>query len=165
MMLKLRKNTLLIDQFKLKCSVGKGGIRKKIKEGDKITPKGIFNLGPLYYRSDKIKFVKSKLILKKIKKNMGWCDDPNSKLYNRPIKIPKNYKYSHEKLYRKENTYDIILVLNFNRSPIKAGKGSAIFVHVAKKNYKPTEGCIALKKKNLKRIIEKINKKTIFEVC
>ena len=160
MMLKLRKNTLLIDQFKLKCSVGKGGIRKKIKEGDKITPKGIFNLGPLYYRSDKIKFVKSKLILKKIKKNMGWCDDPNSKLYNRPIKIPKNYKYSHEKLYRKDSKYDFVIPIKYNFSkPIK-NKGSAIFLHISKKNYSSTEGCIAISKSHIKKLLMLISSST-----
>ncbi len=163
MMLKLRKNTLLIDQFKLKCSVGKGGIRKKIKEGDKITPKGIFNLGPLYYRSDKIKFVKSKLILKKIKKNMGWCDDPNSKLYNRPIKIPKKYKYSHEKLYRKDSKYDFVIPIKYNFSkPIK-NKGSAIFLHLTD-SYKPTDGCVALKFKDFLVMINLINKNSKIQI-
>ena len=154
MHIKVKNKTLFMKDYKVKCAVGKRGIGIKKKEGDFITPIGkIKILFMLYPKINKFP----------IKKNMAWCNEPNSKSYNKLIYLPSEYKY--EKLYRKENTYDIILVLNFNRSPIKAGKGSAIFVHVAKKNYKQTEGCIALEKKNLKRIIEKINKKTIFEVC
>ena len=159
----INKKFLTYDQYKVKCAVGKRGIGIKKKEGDFITPIGKFKILFMLYRKDRVGSIKSKINKFPIKKNMAWCNDPDSKFYNKLINLPSAYKY--EKLYRKENTYDIILVLNFNRSPIKAGKGSAIFVHVAKKNYKPTEGCIALKKKNLKRIIEKINKKTIFEVC
>jgi len=93
---------------------------------------------------------------------MGWCDDPKSKKYNKLIRLP--FKGSAEKLYRGDNTYDIILVLNYNLNPIRKGKGSAIFIHVAKKNYKNTLGCIAVSKKNLKKIIKKINKSTIVNI-
>ena len=93
---------------------------------------------------------------------MGWCDDPKSKKYNKLIKIP--FKGSAEKLYRKDNTYDIILVLNFNLNPVRKNKGSAIFIHVARKNYKRTEGCIGVSKKDLKKIVSKINKKTIVNI-
>ena len=85
---------------------------------------------------------------------MGWCDDPNSKKYNKLINLPFNFKY--EKFFKKENTYDIILVLNYNMNPIKKNKGSAIFIHVAKKNYKKTKGCIAIGKIQLLKIIKKI---------
>ena len=85
---------------------------------------------------------------------MGWCDDPLSKDYNKLIKIPSEYNY--EKLYKKDNVYDIILVLNYNMNPVVKNKGSAIFIHVTKANYKKTEGCVAIKKdsslKNYKRI-------------
>ena len=130
------KDTLLIDDFKFKCSIGKKGFCNKKVEGDLTTPKGIFNLGNIYYRSDRIKKPFTKLKSIKIKKNMGWCDDPNSEQYNTLIKLPSKFKY--EKLYKKENIYDIILVLNYNMSPIIKNKGSAIFIHVAKKNYKKT---------------------------
>ena len=89
---------------------------------------------------------------------MGWCDDPQSKKYNRLIKLPSSNSY--EKLYKKENIYDIILVLNYNMNPIVKGKGSAIFIHVAKKNYKKTEGCVALKKIDLLKILKQLKKKT-----
>jgi L,D-peptidoglycan transpeptidase YkuD (ErfK/YbiS/YcfS/YnhG family) len=89
---------------------------------------------------------------------MGWCDDPNSKKYNQLIKLPS--KYTHEKLYRQDNLYDLVIVLNYNMIPIIKNKGSAIFIHVAKKNYKKTAGCIALKKKHLVKLIKNIKNKT-----
>ena len=89
---------------------------------------------------------------------MGWCDDPRSKKYNKLIKLPFNY--SHEKLYKKENAYDIILVINYNMNPVKKKKGSAIFIHVASKSYKKTKGCVAIKKTELLKIIKEIKKNT-----
>ena len=88
--------------------------------------------------------------------------DPRSKKYNKLVKLPN--KYSAEKLYRKDNTYDIILVLNYNCNPVRKGKGSAIFIHVARKDYSNTLGCIAVSKRNLKKIIKKINKSTIVNI-
>ena len=94
----------------------------------------------------------------KIKKNMGWCDDPRSRNYNQLINLPSNYR--HEKLFKKENTYDIVLVLNYNMRPIKKNKGSAIFIHVSKKNFKKTQGCVAIQKRYLLKIVKEIKKNT-----
>jgi L,D-peptidoglycan transpeptidase YkuD (ErfK/YbiS/YcfS/YnhG family) len=85
---------------------------------------------------------------------MGWCDDPKSYFYNRLVKIPN--KFSYEKLYRKDSLYNIIIVLDYNLNPIIKNKGSAIFIHVANKNYKSTQGCIALKQNDLLKLIELI---------
>jgi L,D-peptidoglycan transpeptidase YkuD (ErfK/YbiS/YcfS/YnhG family) len=93
---------------------------------------------------------------------MGWCDDVSSKRYNKQIKINKSI--SHEKLYRKDNIYDVIVVLNYNLNPIINGKGSAIFLHVAKKNYNKTQGCIALKKNELLYLLSKIKKNTQIKI-
>ncbi len=106
---------LKYKNLKFRCALGKAGIRKKKIEGDNITPKGTFKIIKIYYRNDRIKKISSKFKLIKIKKNMGWCDDPKSKKYNQLIKLPT--KYSHEKLYRKDNIYDLILVLNYNMKP------------------------------------------------
>ena len=144
--------------FKFKCALGKSGIGKKRKEGDNITPKGTFKILKIYYRDDRIKKIYSKIKAFKINNQMGWCDDSNSKKYNQLIKLPS--KYTHEKLHRKDNVYDLVIVLNYNMSPIVKNKGSAIFIHVAKKNYKKTAGCIALKKHNLLRLIKEIKNKT-----
>ena len=89
---------------------------------------------------------------------MGWCDDTRSKNYNKLVKLPSIYNY--ETLYKKENTYDIVVVLNYNMNPVIKNKGSAIFIHVARKNYKKTEGCIALKKIDLLKILREIKKNT-----
>ena len=141
----------------MKCAIGKKGIGNKKKEGDLITPIGVFNIKYILYRKDRVK-VLTKLKKKVIKKNMGWCDDSKSIHYNKPVKLPFTHKY--EKLYRKENIYDIILVLNYNMNPVKKNKGSAIFIHVSKINYKKTEGCVAIKKLNLIKLLREINQNT-----
>ena len=87
---------------------------------------------------------------------MGWCDDPKSKFYNKLVKLPS--KYSHEKLYRKDNIYNIVVVLDYNLNPTIKNKGSAIFIHVAKKNYKTTQGCLGLKQNDLIKLIRIIKK-------
>ena len=93
---------------------------------------------------------------------MGWCNDPKSKNYNKLIKLPSVYNF--EKLFKNNNTYDILIVLNYNMNPTIKNKGSAIFIHVAKKNYKKTEGCIALKKNDLLKIIKKLKKNTLVKI-
>jgi L,D-peptidoglycan transpeptidase YkuD (ErfK/YbiS/YcfS/YnhG family) len=146
-----KSSYLKYKNFRFRCALGKAGIGKKKKEGDNITPKGLYKIVKIYYRKDRIKKVSSKFKLIKITKNIGWCDDPNSEKYNQIINLPT--KYSYEKLYRKDNVYDLILVLNYNMDPVIKKKGSAIFIHVAKKNYQSTQGCIALKKNNLMKLI------------
>ena len=144
--------------YKAKCAIGKRGIGNKRKEGDLITPKGKYKIKYILYRKDRIKRIQSKIKKIAITKRMGWCDDPKSKDYNKLIKLPINYRY--EKLYRKENIYDLILVLNFNMRPIVKKRGSAIFIHIAKKNYKKTEGCVAVNKVSLLKIIKKLKNNT-----
>ena len=158
----INNKILFLDQYKIKCSIGKRGIGTKKKEGDQITPKGKFKIKSILYRKDRVNNFRCKFVKLAIQKNMGWCDDPNSKSYNKLIRFP--FKYNAEKLYRSDNTYDIILILNYNLNPIRKGKGSAIFIHVAKKKFNKTLGCIAISKKDLKKVIKKINKKTILEI-
>ena len=154
----INKKYLTYGIYKVKCALGKRGIGHKKKEGDLITPIGQYKIKFILYRKDRIKKIQSKLKKVIIKKNMGWCDDPNSEKYNKLINLPFNFKY--EKLFKKENTYDIILVLNYNMNPIKKNKGSAIFIHVVKKNYRKTKGCIAIGKTQLLKIIKKIKNNT-----
>jgi L,D-peptidoglycan transpeptidase YkuD (ErfK/YbiS/YcfS/YnhG family) len=153
---------LRFKNLKFRCALGKAGIKKKTIEGDNITPKGIFKLTKIYYRPDKIKKIKTLIKKVKIRKNMAWCDDPNSRFYNKQIKLPT--KFSHEKLYRNDNLYDLIVVLNYNTNPIIRNKGSAIFLHIAKNSYKKTKGCITLKKEHLIKIISKIKKNTKIKI-
>ena len=154
----INKKYLTYDQYKVKCAVGKRGIGSKKKEGDFITPIGQYKIKYILYRKDRIKKISSKLRKITIKKNMGWCDDPKSKQYNKLVNLP--FSYGCERLFKKENIYDIILVLNYNMNPVKKNKGSAIFVHIAKKNYEKTQGCVAVKKLDLLKILKKIKVKT-----
>ena len=157
------KETLLFDEFKFKCSVGKKGFSKNKIEGDYKTPVGIFDLGYIYYRSDRIQKPKSEIKICKIKKNMGWCDDPNSSHYNKLIKIKKNLKSSYEKLYRNDSKYDLFILIKYNYKKVRKNKGSAIFLHLTN-NYSATKGCVAIKKKDFLILIKLINKKTKIKV-
>ena len=154
----IKKNFLLYKNYKLKCAIGKSGIKSKKKEGDLATPKGNFKIGILYYRKYRINIFRSKIKKKIIKKNMGWCDDIKSKKYNREVIFP--FKYSAENLYRKDKIYDLLINIKYNFRPTKKGMGSAIFLHIADKKYKPTKGCIAISKKNFLKIIPFIKKET-----
>ncbi len=162
MLIKLKnKDTLIFDEFKFKCSIGKKGIKKNKYEGDKSTPSGIYELGHLYYRSDRTNKPVTKINTKIIKKNMGWCNDSESKNYNKQIVIKKSD--GHEKLYRKDKKYDILLVIKYNFKKVVKKKGSAIFIHLTT-DYKPTAGCIALSKKDFLILLKLINKKTKIKI-
>ena len=154
------KNTIIIDEFNLKCCIGKNGLKSNKKEGDYSTPKGLFILKKLYFRRDRVDIPKSKIDKKIIKKNMAWCDDPNHKKYNEEIKV--HNKKLNENLYRKDNKYDYIISISHNEKKIP-NKGSAIFIHLTN-NYKPTAGCIALKKKDFEILIKLIDKKTKIKI-
>ena len=154
----IKNHFLLYKGYKLKCSIGKSGVTHLKKEGDLATPKGLFRLGLLYYRKDKIKLLKCKIKKRAIKKDMGWCNDSKSKKYNQEISFP--FKYGAEKLYRKDKIYDIFINIKYNQLPIVKGKGSAIFLHLSNKKYKPTSGCVAIQKKDFLKILPLINNKT-----
>jgi|TARA_B110000114_G_C14847310_1_gene299156 L,D-peptidoglycan transpeptidase YkuD (ErfK/YbiS/YcfS/YnhG family) len=156
------KETLKVDDFYFKCSIGKNGLHSKKKEGDKTTPKGLFSLGKLYYRADRVKKPKTKIQKKIITKNMGWCDDPTSKFYNQEIKIDKlNDKY--ENFFRKDLSYNYLIDIDYNKKRPIAYKGSAIFIHITK-NYKKTAGCIALMEKDFLILLKLIDNKTKIQI-
>tara|TARA_B100000902_G_scaffold397609_1_gene461912 strand:+ start:245 stop:739 length:495 start_codon:yes stop_codon:yes gene_type:complete len=156
------KHTLQIDEFKFKCCIGKKGLTVNKKEGDKKTPKGIFQIEKLYFRKDRIEKPTTLLKCIEIKKDMGWCDDINfPKKYNRLIKIKKKIK--HEKLMRRDNKYDLLVPIKYNFKKPVIGLGSCIFIHLTE-NYKPTAGCIALKKKDLIIVLKLLKKKTKIKI-
>ena len=154
----VKKHSLSYKGYKLKCSIGKSGTTSIKKEGDESTPKGLFDLGLLYYRKDRIKISRCKIKKKEIKKDMGWCDDSRSKKYNKEINFPFNYKA--EKLYRKDKIYDLFINIKYNYKPAIKKRGSAIFLHIANNKYKSTKGCVAISKKDFLKILPLINKKT-----
>ena len=162
MLLKLKnKEHLVIDEFKFKCSIGKKGLKSKKKEGDNCTPIGTFKIGKVYYRPDRVEKPKTVLKTKTIKKNMGWCNDPYNKNYNKEITL--NKKNRGEKLFRKDGRYDILIVIEYNTRKTKPFKGSAIFIHLTT-NYNPTQGCIALKKNDLLVMLKIIKKKSKIKI-
>jgi len=140
------KSSIKLDDFTFKCCVGKNGMTNLKMEGDLKTPKGLFKIENLYFRKDRLEKPNTKLKCIEIRENMGWCDDIKSKNnYNRIIKIPS--KLSHEKLFRKDHKYDLLIPIKYNFNRPILGKGSCIFIHLTN-NYKATKGCIALKKKD-----------------
>ena len=162
MLIKVKnKDKLIVDSFKLKCCIGKSGIKANKIEGDKSTPSGIFHLGNVYYRSDRVKKPLTKLKCVKINKNMGWCNDPLSKFYNKKIKA--NKKIKHENLFRIDYKYNYLIVIKYNYLKTIPNKGSAIFIHLTK-DYKPTAGCIGLKEKDLLILLKLIDTKTKIKI-
>ena len=159
---KKNKGFLIWDDFKFRCAIGKNGIKLRKREGDKATPSGKFFIGKLYYRADRVKKPLTKITTKTIKKNMGWCDDPNSQHYNKEILIKNEVKY--EKLFRNDSLYDYLIVINYNTKKTEPYKGSAIFIHLTK-NYKPTDGCIALKERDFLILTKLINKKSTIKIA
>jgi L,D-peptidoglycan transpeptidase YkuD (ErfK/YbiS/YcfS/YnhG family) len=153
------KHTLQLDEFKFRCCIGKNGLTKNKKEGDKKTPKGTFGIESLYYRKDRLKKPMTFLKCVEIKKNMGWCDDIDfPKKYNKLIKTEKKIK--HEILKRKDHKYDLLIPIKYNFKKPISGLGSCIFIHLTK-DFKPTAGCIALKKNDfliMLRLIKKNSK-------
>ena len=158
----IKNKILSYGNYKVKCAIGKRGIGVKCKEGDLITPKGIYKIAKIFLRKDRIKKFKTKINTFPIKKKMGWCNDPHSKNYNKLINYPFNCTF--EKLFRKDNIYDVVMVLNYNMKPVIKNKGSAIFLHISKKNYAPTEGCIAIRKSHIKKLLMLISKSTKIKI-
>ena len=154
------KNTLIIDDFKFKCCIGKNGLNSNKKEGDYSTPKGLFDIKKLYFRKDRVGTPKCKIIKKIIKKNMAWCDDPKHKKYNEEIQLYTNN--NKESLYRADNIYNYIISISHNHKKIPH-KGSAIFIHLTD-NYKSTAGCVALKKKDFEILLKLIDKKSKIKI-
>ena len=147
MELLVKNNHLFVKDRKLRCALGVNGLTDNKREGDLSTPIGTFQFNKIYFRADRIGdtnfFIDSSII----NKNDGWCDDQKSDFYNQYIQFP--FRESAEHLYREDHVYDIVCVLNYNTSPIIPGRGSAIFLHIAKPGFIGTEGCIAIEKEPL----------------
>ena len=157
MIIKLKnKDKLIVSSFVFKCSIGKNGLKKNKIEGDKSTPIGTFQLGDLYWRPDRVKKPETSLKCIPITKNMKWCNDENSKFYNK--EFTKNIDIRHEKLFRRDYKYNYFILIRYNYKKVVKGKGSAIFIHLTK-NYKKTDGCVALKEKDFLILAKITNKK------
>ena len=129
------------------CAVGRGGILRDKREGDGATPAGRFPFRRLLYRADRISRPMTGLPVERLAESDGWCDDPADPRYNRQVRLP--YPARCERLWREDPLYDVILIIGHNDAPVVPGRGSAVFVHVARSDLAPTEGCVALRPENL----------------
>lgn len=145
-----------------RCAVGKDGCAQEKREGDHKTPMGTFALRECWYREDKVGAPQTGLPLNVIRESDGWCDDAKSPDYNKHIALPSDY--SHEKLWRDDDLYDVVIPIGYNDGPIIPGKGSAVFIHVATPDWQPTEGCVALAKDDLLAILPVLTPKTLIEI-
>lgn len=145
-----------------RCAIGKNGFSADKKEGDGCTPLGAYSLRECWYRADKIAKPDTKLPLKIIHEDDGWCDDPKHPDYNKHVKLP--FSASHEKMCREDDRYDMVIPLGYNDAVIVPGKGSAIFMHVAKPDVSGTEGCVALKAADLLEILRHFDGDTVIEI-
>ena len=156
------KHTLQIDDFYFRCCIGKNGYTRSKREGDNKTPQGVFKIEHLYYRKDRLNRPKTHLKCIQITKKLGWCDDVNfPKKYNKLITVNNSIK--HEKLFRKDHKYNLLIPIKYNFKSPKIGHGSCIFIHLTR-NYKPTAGCVALKKKDFLIMLKLIKKNTKIKI-
>ncbi len=146
-------NTARFGRNRYRCAVGYGGVRADKKEGDGATPAGSWPIRYVLFRPDRIRLPNMKFDVRELKPNDGWCDAPSDPNYNRPVQLP--YAASAETLWRRDGIYDVIAVLGYNDDPVVPGRGSAIFLHIARANYSPTVGCVALARDNLLAFLSK----------
>jgi L,D-peptidoglycan transpeptidase YkuD (ErfK/YbiS/YcfS/YnhG family) len=144
------------------AALGVGGIRRHKREGDGRTPAGRFRLVAVFYRADRTDRPRTGLPLSIIRHDTGWCDDPADRNYNRPIRLP--YRSSHERLWREDGLYDIVVALDFNLRRPQPNAGSAIFLHIAAPGFAPTAGCIAVSEATLRRLLARASRRTVVEV-
>lgn len=135
----------------LRCALGRSGIANRRREGSGATPVGVWPLRQVYYRPDRLARPICGLKVTALGPGMGWCDAPEDAAYNRPISLPFRARAEH--LWRQDGVYDLIIVPGINDDPVIKGEGSALFIHVARRGYQPTEGCIALKQRDLLRML------------
>jgi L,D-peptidoglycan transpeptidase YkuD (ErfK/YbiS/YcfS/YnhG family) len=142
---------LVLGDLAFRCALGASGVTRSKREGDKATPAGRFPLRRVLYRHDRLGAPETALPLSALQPQDGWCDAPDDPRYNQPVALP--YGASHERLWREDHVYDVVVVLGYNDAPAVPGKGSAIFMHVARPGYAPTEGCIALSLQDLEAVL------------
>lgn len=146
----------------MRCSFGKNGFTDNKKEGDHATPIGRFHLRECWFRADRITLLETRLNVKEITQLSGWCDDPAHEKYNLPVSLP--FDASHEKMWRNDQAYDLVIPLGYNDDPVIKNAGSAIFLHLERDNYVPTEGCIALSKTDMLRILPHLDANTVIDM-
>jgi L,D-peptidoglycan transpeptidase YkuD (ErfK/YbiS/YcfS/YnhG family) len=157
-----RRGRLVGPGFDLPCALGRSGPGRAKREGDGRTPIGRYKALAAFYRPDRIRRPATALPLRAIRPELGWADDPRDRLYNRPIPLPASC--GHERMWRDDALYDLVLDLSYNRGPIVPGRGSAIFLHSARPGFGPTEGCIAVDRARIRDLVARIGPATVIAV-
>jgi len=148
------KGILRLGRITVPCALGRSGVVTRKREGDGGTPAGEFELLHVYYRPDRGLPPATALPVEPLTPRSGWCDDPKHRLYNRPVELP--FPAGHEKMWREDRLYDVVVVLDCNLFPAVKGQGSAIFFHIAREAYSPTEGCVAVAPRHMRLLLRKI---------
>ncbi len=157
-----QRGLLVADGLTVPCALGCSGISGRKREGDGATPRGTWRPVAAYWRADRLPRPPTALPIKALKPQDGWCDDPADRRYNRPVRLP--YGGRHERLWRADCLYDVIVVLDFNLARPRKGAGSAIFLHVAGPGFPPTEGCIAVSPQAMRRLLARMDGRTVIAV-
>ena len=157
-----RRGRLRVGAVEIPCALGAGGPVRRKREGDGGTPLGTMRIRGGFYRADRMRRPRTGLPMRPIARHDGWCDDVTSRRYNRPVRLP--VAVSHERMWREDRLYDIVLDLDWNRGPIVRGRGSAIFLHLARPGFTPTEGCVAIARPAMLRLLARIGLKTRIEI-
>lgn len=150
--------TLVVGGLRFRCGLGRSGLRSLKREGDGATPSGTFKFGRAFYRADRLRRPSTALPIRRLRPNDGWCDTVGDRNYNRHVHHP--YPASAEKMWRTDHLYDVVVVIGHNERPRVQGGGSAIFLHVAREDYKPTQGCLSLEHRDLIILISKLGSKS-----
>jgi L,D-peptidoglycan transpeptidase YkuD (ErfK/YbiS/YcfS/YnhG family) len=157
-----RRGRLVAGNLVLPCALGRSGPRRGKREGDGASPIGRFGLLQAFYRADHGPRPRTGLALRRIRPGDGWSDDPRDRRYNRLVPLP--YEASHEKMWRDDHLYDVVIDIAWNRGPIIGGRGSAIFLHLARPGFTPTEGCVAVDRRTIRRLMQRIGPRTRIEI-
>lgn len=143
---------LVLGAGRYRAALGRGGVRVDKREGDGATPVGPLPLRRVLYRADRVTRPRAAVPVLPLAPHDGWCDDPADAAYNRPVRLP--HPARHEELWRSDEVYDVLGVLGWNDAPVVPGRGSAIFLHLARPDYAPTQGCVALAPADLRAVLE-----------
>lgn len=157
-----QRGVLTYGNLAFPCALGRSGRRVGKREGDGATPAGTFAMREAYFRPDRLARPRTQLRIAPIRSADGWCDAPGDRNYNRPVRHP--YPTSAEHMWREDGLYDVVVVLGYNDRPRIQGRGSAVFMHVAGPGMKPTEGCVALKRPHLVRLLQRIGRNTAISI-
>jgi L,D-peptidoglycan transpeptidase YkuD (ErfK/YbiS/YcfS/YnhG family) len=157
-----RRGRIVAGSLTIPCALGRSGTTRAKREGDGATPVGRFRLLGCFYRPDRGPRPPSRLPTAPVRSSDGWCDDPADRRYNRPVRLP--YPARHERMWREDHVYDVVVDIAWNRGPVVKGRGSAIFLHLARADFAPTEGCVAVPRQAIGRLLQRIGPNTRIEI-